>query len=669
MQQIYKDYLFTRNILIATGAEPTIKETLYTLATKWNIDIIEGQKYASIDIIKEVENYIPLNIPQSFYKNFPMSVRELSKFELLFDQVFHYWNTYGEGNFDNPGHSIFESEEIKREVFREIAAIKQFKIVSEYDAYVLIRNYVKDLCQSTRPLSETAYQLVKKGLGDGIDVDSIASSNTAMRLLKDTEDIKYVKYIKLSEILKFVEIYSEQSLNKLNLNNKQRKFISSILDNINYNRSQTEICFERRKNWKGLLHHIHYKPKTDSAMLFVNAIRNLATNVSIPATVDRYLEIDDPVSAAIQIKENKGNGALLRNLNYLLSRCNNEEDAQKIISFIDNKNPIILIQLLLQYKNYSVNRRTFTFTKNCKFKRYVETPLESAKRKSIISKDIINIVVEELNLKLKLFYQNKLGKVYIDENMKNIALPLQETTSQSGYKVLPKGSKIQIPDIKKIRLFTYWEKVNDIDLSLLGMKEDGSMIEFSWRSMRNNQNEAITFSGDQTSGYNGGSEFFDVNLSYVKQKYPDVKYLVCCNNVYSGSPFSNCICKAGYMLREDVDAGEVWEPKSVETSFVINCDSTFAYLFAINLNDNSLIWLNIADDTNSRVAGENNISFIDKYINILDIINVYKLFEMMATEIVDNPNNADVVVSDNIKDAITSFDIEKIMKYMNGIIG
>lgn len=667
MQQIYKDYLFTKNILIATGAEPNVNETLYVLANKWNIDIIEGQKYASVDIIKEVERYIPLNIPQSFYKNFPMSVRELSKFALLLDQINHYWNTYGEDNFDNPGHSIFEDEEIRREAFKELTTIKQFKIVSEYDAYVLIRNYVKDLCQSTRPLSESAYQLVKKGLEDGIDVDSIASSNTAMRLLKDTEDTYYTKYIKLSEVLKFVEIYSEQPLNKLNLKNKQRKFIISILDSIEYSALQTKICFERRKDWKGLLHHIHYKPKTAMAKSFVDTIRNLNFNSSTPSKVASLVEYN-PVLAAIELKDNKGNGALLRNLNYLLSRCNNKEDAQKIISFIDNKNPIILIQLLLQYKNYNVDKRTFTFTKNCKLKKHIETPAESAKRKSIIPKDIIDVVVEELNLKLKLFYQNKLGKIYIDENMKNIALPLQETTAQSGYKVLPKGSKIQIPETKKIRVFAYWEKVNDIDLSLQGIKEDGSRIEFSWRSMYKNQNEAITFSGDQTSGYKGGSEFFDIDLDYIRQKHPYVKYLICCNNVYSGIPFSRCICKAGYMLREDVDAGEVWEPKSVETSFAINCDSTFAYLFAIDLKDNSLIWLNTADDINSRVAGENNINFVDKYLNVLDTINVYKLFEMMATEVVDNANGADIVVSDDIKDAITSFDIEKIMKYMNGVV-
>ena len=53
------------------------------------------------------------------------------------------------------------------------------------------------------------------------------------------------------------------------------------------------------------------------------------------------------------------------------------------------------------------------------------------------------------------------------------------------------------------------------------------------------------------------------------------------------------------------------------------------------------------------------------------IINVYDLFEMLATKIVDNPVDADVVVTDEnvlVKegtDCVTSRDIDKIIAYMN----
>ena len=139
---------------------------------------------------------------------------------------------------------------------------------------------------------------------------------------------------------------------------------------------------------------------------------------------------------------------------------------------------------------------------------------------------------------------------YVNEypDMKNYALPLAESTSQGGFGVLARGSHIHIGERKKIRAFTYWEKVDDIDLSVLGLTEDGRQKEFSWRTMAERQSEAITYSGDQTAGFNGGSEYFDIDTAVFRKQYPRVRYLVFCNNVYSGINFDQCLCRAGSSL-------------------------------------------------------------------------------------------------------------------------
>ena len=97
-----------------------------------------------------------------------------------------------------------------------------------------------------------------------------------------------------------------------------------------------------------------------------------------------------------------------------------------------------------------------------------------------------------------------LGRVYADEGMRRIALPLQEGTSMGGVGTLPRGSRLPIPEGKKIRAFTYWERVDDIDLSAFALGEDGDQIEFSWRTFYGGR--SIVFSGDETSGYRGESE-------------------------------------------------------------------------------------------------------------------------------------------------------------------
>lgn len=185
------------------------------------------------------------------------------------------------------------------------------------------------------------------------------------------------------------------------------------------------------------------------------------------------------------------------------------------------------------------------------------------------------------------------------------------------------------------------------------------------------QSPELTFSGDQTAGYNGGSEYFDIDVALFKKKHPEIKYMVFCNNVFSRIPFSNCLCKAGYMLRDVKVSGEVFEPKTVKSSFIVNCDSTFVYLFGIDLEKNDFIWLNTSRESNAIVAGATPLFFLLDYFKTTSIMNVGMLFEMLATEIVKSPEEADVIVSDEDLapregvEVIRSYNFEKIAALMN----
>ena len=125
------------------------------------------------------------------------------------------------------------------------------------------------------------------------------------------------------------------------------------------------------------------------------------------------------------------------------------------------------------------------------------------------------------------------------------------------------------------------------------------------------------------------------------------------------------------MIRNDIDSGEVFEPKTVASSFTINCDSTFAYLFGIDLDTKELIWLNIARRGVVQVAGTTSLAFLLDYFNLSSIINVYDLFEMLAEKLTDDSSVADVVVTDEevaTKEGavvVHSYDVEKITAYMN----
>ena len=125
------------------------------------------------------------------------------------------------------------------------------------------------------------------------------------------------------------------------------------------------------------------------------------------------------------------------------------------------------------------------------------------------------------------------------------------------------------------------------------------------------------------------------------------------------------------MSRDVNDSGQVYEPKTVQSAYIIDTPSTFAYLYAIDVQKRQLVWLNMARASTSIVAGATKLDFLLDYMNASDVINVHSLFTMLATEIAENPADADVVVSDaevQLKDGATqikSYDTDKILPLIN----
>ena len=682
MEKIFLDHLFQKHILVSTGKEPEpcVFETLFSLANLFGIKITEGRELVQKDMIPYCASMLGENVPEPFYRGFPESVRKLSPDRLLFDQLAHYAVTYGFGFFSRAGHSLFE-ETFRRIAFQEKHEPKEFVILGVESAEKALEKSVSDLLTSSRPLNDSQFALVRDYVkAYDYQVSYCASKNTAVRLMVAMRDLQFAKFLQLSDVIKVLDElqfseYDNENLRKINLRNQDRKFLTKLIDELFLaSRCDLVTCFEKKDLWCGLLHHLHYRPKNDEASDFLKAMRG-KENRSVYAAFEKAMGICDVRRAVLLLQEGKGTGALLRNLNYIVSRMEAPEDLDFVLEQLETKNNILLLQLLMRFSDkggIEQKKRTFVFTRHQSLLLHAETEEELARRKSWITKAQKERIAAFVEEKLRENLKGRLGRVYVDEAMKNMAFPLQETASQSGFGVMAKGSRLSIPEGKKIRAFTYWEKVHDIDLSVIGITGEGEQIEFSWRTMAGKQGGGILYSGDETSGYHGGSEYFDVDPAVIRKAYPRLRYLIFCNNVFSGVNFETCYCTAGYMLREQMDSGEIFEPKTVQTSFRVNCPSTFAYLFGIDLNTSEFIWLNVNQNNGATVAGENNLSFLTDYFGITKVFNVYRLFELLATELVTDPAKASVIASDRAeiweqarggegKEWIHSYDFERLM--------
>ncbi len=679
MKDLFKEYLFEKHILVndLTSENEDSFYALFAFAQKLGIEITKGKELSHIAIVEFAADMLGEYVPEAFYRGYPETVKKLTEEQRALDQLFHYFITYGMGNFSEAGHSLFE-EDFNRIAFREGYVKKKFEIVTENEAEKSIKEITLDLLKSSRPLSSKQYELVKEAIltYEYSDLE-IGSLDTTVKLIYDLKNVKLAKSLKLSDVIKLVEYinysaYGIASVKHLNLKNADRKLITACIREL-FALGKCDIiaCYEKKALWSGLLHHLHYKPLSKEEELFLKAMRG-KENKSVYSQLEKLMAKKDIKGAVQLLKKSKGSGALLRNLDYIASRCENKEEISFLLDNIEGGSIILLIQLLLHYGYYKKDYRTFVFAKHGIIKSHEETKEELEKRKSFLDEESREAVCLAIKEKLKKALSGKAGRVYADETMKKMALPLQESTSNGGFGVLSKGSRLPLDTSRVVRAFTYWSMVNDIDLSCLAINEDGKIIkEYSWRTARSFDLDYILFSGDQTSGYNGGSEYFDVDVAKLKVAVPDAKYLVFCDNVFSDVPFADVECRAGYMIREKQGSGEAYEPKTVRSAFKIDCKSVYAYLFAIDLEKSELVWLNMSNGSEHIIASFDSAKKLLPYFKATDIINIYDFAELIASELVSNPSEADIVFSDkelSLKEdalQIHSYDFEKLLGLMN----
>ena len=139
MNEYYRKYLFQHDFLVnETGTPaPDAAEVLLLLAQNCGIKVTGGVQFASRDMVEFASSMLGKDVPEPFYRGFPESVRELAPEQLLFDQLIHYFNTYGIGDFSEAGHSLLE-EFYGRGVFEEDVTPMEFTILTGEEAEAIL---------------------------------------------------------------------------------------------------------------------------------------------------------------------------------------------------------------------------------------------------------------------------------------------------------------------------------------------------------------------------------------------------------------------------------------------------------------------------------------------------------------------------------------------------
>lgn len=285
-----------------------------------------------------------------------------------------------------------------------------------------------------------------------------------------------------------------------------------------------------------------------------------------------------------------------------------------------------------------------------------------------------NALVE--NYKSKEF----LGNVYLSEEFKNYIVPFNQRSASKALKTIVRGSRLKAEDnTKTLRGFVWWTNINDddwesrvdLDLSAAIFDEDWNYIEHvSYTNLRSDKYKAC-HSGDITDGGSvngdGVTECIDTDIDSVV-KY-GARYIVYQVYSYTGQKFADIPhVMFGWMSREDVNSGEIYEPKTVEQKIDLASQSTVCIPVIFDCVKREMIWcdMNLSLSGCHNNSGGNNVesNLSGVAATCYSMVNMSKpnLYDLIELHIrarglrVDNKEEADIIF--DVDEGITPFDID-----------
>ena len=623
-----------------------------------------------------------------FYNNFP-DLTDISDYEFYVRAVLHYLTV----SKNNMGFMSDDIADIKRlEVHNESKQI--LKVIDKDKATKLLINIVKDLFEGKVAISYNEESFLLEMLGDYKNkiniVDIPFKENMA----------KYVSYIlrikgdnKLSKVLtenslSFVKtatdllrIYAilsngdytlRENTRFISLERSVRRMFLNVLNVIAYeNPYMIDDLARHEFLWKRAFEKLHVA-EYSKQYPYIARLASMLRNDEYFTYYGRLEQAKDNQAEFIKLLKTRP-GEFARRLDMIIR--NQEFDLEYTLSSFKEVANKVSTTLLLQLWEFFKNRELYPtriFKINGRFSTFYKEVIDI---REPIEENVIEKVTETLLDILRNIYSNydNVGKVYIDENVKSYCLPINNRNASSQNKTLTYGSKVKLEeeDGNYLRFFTHFKNFKgehgrvDIDLSIEFVDETlTSGFSLSWHNMGSGRKFDSFHSGDITSAPDGASEFVD--LDYKKaRKY--ARYAVVTNSVYTGQDFADIPeCFSGVMFMPQIGKkGSVFNPEFVKYKFdLTQKGSNQNIAFAVDLETLELIWIDspMSYNYNSIVASRCPGVVMSLKNALKTHMNLYDFFMLHSTHftLVDNKEEADIIISDSEDATLKPFDVEEI---------
>lgn len=603
------------------------------------------------------------------YPNFPESVMEKDDFELYFNAIVHYWSfgillPYEDKKERAP---LFNTAKVKvleagsfdglNDIFNNLCASKTSLSKNDVDDMIFILNSAKVTLPDEIPFKENTACICRLLVDTGVDTDG----SLCKKYVKTATDV-----LRLVTAMSDGDVSLAENTKFRNLKRSERRIIMNLLADCG-NAAEDMNRYAGRWIRVGEKLHPGEFAKNERYTKVVRAfdvIRNDGKIQSFAGKVDAAVVSKDVNTVVSLLKKRPGEFA--RRIDFLLCTFDKDTDRKTVIMGFASVAKDVSSTVLLQVREHFINKldgnddmRVFFPKGNLARSYYIKND-----KKETIPEDAMKMVIAVCENALVNIYGNRefLGKVYIDEALKDYTVPFSLRSAGKTMISVSRGSRIAIDDSAKIiRPFIWWtntkDNIIDVDLSVAVFADDWNCLEHVSYNNLESDRFGICHSGDIINGGpvdgEGAAEFIDLDID--KALSAGARYAVF--NVYnfSNENFSKMEHAAfGFMTRNDMKIGEIFEPSTVKQRMDLASATTTCIPVIFDLKERVFVWCDMAltaDHVRTGFGGINVESNLPSVVvtckAMVDVKkpNLYDLFIFNAKArgiITDNPDEADI---------------------------
>jgi hypothetical protein len=547
----------------------------------------------------------------AFWKGFPQEVMEKSEFELWVHQIVHYMSN---GAYEPNEWTKERSTAFEHSKYHTITAGSEDKFLSIFTDLVSVNNsltpddlnVVKHFVSEGYELRFPAVVPFKENLctlaSMGLDIP-VKTTTDVLRICVGMSggDISLprvpAKLIKTNRWSARKEVNPAREAFKFKkFTRSERKYILSLLEKSNCDVSEAVLKDQRWVRLGEVLHPGEYRNQFPKAFLVFDKIRN----EKVKSWYGRLNEAFNESFKSGVVFLSQRPGEFMRRLDWMVrSTGSNTSDKNLVFNTFDSIAPKVSNKVLFEAFNHFEGRKKAVTNRSVMVKgARSRTTLPDL---PAISESVVNRIQNSIKKAIgeKLSTLTPLGKVFVDEQLKNIPLPTNMRSASSGLRPIMRGQRIPIgnQNAKVIRAFVHWfdeRGDQDIDLTCTFIGMGKAITHIGWNGRHNSQ-ELGCYSNDVRHKQGACAEYVDIKLnSALKAGY---KYVIVDARNYNGRSFETVTdCVVGYMEREHAIAGEIFVPATIANCTRLYNEASTTIVSMIDLETQEFIHLDIDQD-------------------------------------------------------------------------